>query len=87
MTTEMDGGQRKLRVTTNGHPFSRYKLCVTAPDKSRVCKKFEMQKFGEYYTSTVYWAESYPNKGAGAYTVRWMKRGALLGRALGFHVK
>lgn len=80
-------GVRKLRIGTAAKYFSHYKLCVTAPDDSRECKRFEIHKSGAGYGDTVNWAKQFPNKGEGAYTVRWKAQGNYITPKLGFHVK
>jgi hypothetical protein len=83
--TKVDG-VRKLRIGLAAKYFSKYKLCVEAPDGSKVCKVFEIEDSGAGYGDSVRWARQFPPKGPGAYTVRWRQRGSLLGTR-GFHVR
>jgi hypothetical protein len=86
LTTNKVDGIRKLRIGLAAQYFSQYKLCVEAPDESKVCKVFEIEDTGAGYGDSVRWARQFPRKGPGAYTVRWRQGGSLLGTR-GFHVK
>jgi hypothetical protein len=79
-------GVRKLKITLQAEYFTRYKLCVEAPDGSTTCKRFRIRESGDAYGSTVRWRKHFPHEGEGAYTVTWRAGGSRLGRRLGFHV-
>lgn len=77
-----------LRISTAANYFDRYTLCVTAPDASRVCKRFRMRPAaGGTYRGSVAWKRQFPMKGPGPYTVRWKLSGTALTPKLGFHVR
>lgn len=80
-------GVRKLRIVTAAKYFGRYRLCVTAPDDSKVCKEFQMYKDGPVYRGSARWSKHFPDKGSGAYTVKWKSTDGSqqYGRTLGFH--
>lgn len=80
------GGVRKVKITLAAKYFSRYKLCVKAPDGSRTCKRFRIQKQGEQFGDSVRWRKHFPNGGKGAYSVTWKNGGARVGARLGFHI-
>ena len=84
-STKRVDGVRKLTITLGGKYFSRYKLCVKAPDDSTTCKKFKIKDMGPAYGSSVRWKKHFPDAGAGAYTVTWKNRGTRIGARLGFH--
>lgn len=87
-STRKVDGIRKLRITLAAKYFSRYRLCVTAPDDVRTCKVFRIHDQGAVYGSSVRWGRAFPRSGPGAYDVRWqsMPDRARVGRLLGFHV-
>jgi hypothetical protein len=85
-TAKVDG-LRKLRITTAAQYFENYRLCVTAPDDSKECKKFKIEQSGSGYADSVRWKKHFPNKGGGAYTVQWKAGGENVTPKLGFHVK
>jgi hypothetical protein len=63
----------------------RYRLCVTAPDRSRRCKRFRLRpQGGGVLGSRVRWSRHFPGKGRGLYRVRWRKFGNNLGPRLSF---
>jgi hypothetical protein len=79
------GADAILRIDTFAHR-GRYGLCVTAPDRSRVCKRFRLRPArGGLFRSRVLWSGHYPDKGRGIYRVRWQQFGANLGPRLSFH--
>lgn len=81
-------GVRVLRISTAANYFDSYTLCVTAPDASRVCKRFRMhQAAGGANNGSVAWRRQFPMMGPGPYTVRWKVGGTALTPNLGFHVK
>lgn len=81
-------GIRKLRISLAAHYFSRYRLCVTAPDDVVTCREFRVRRHGPVLSSSVRWAARFPPSGHGKYDVRWqsLPGGAQVGRILGFHV-
>lgn len=86
-STKRVDGVRKLTITLGGKYFSRYKLCVKAPDDATTCKKFKIRDMGAAYGSSVRWKRHFPDAGEGAYTVTWKNRGTRIGARLGFHEK
>ena len=84
-STKRVDGVRKLTITLGGKYFSRYKLCVKAPDDATTCKKFKIRDTGPAYGSSVRWKKHFPDAGEGAYTVTWKNRGTRIGARLGFH--
>ena len=84
-STKRVNGVRKLTITLGGKYFSRYKLCVKAPDDATTCKKFKIKDMGPAYGSSVRWSKHFPDAGEGAYTVTWKNRGTRIGARLGFH--
>lgn len=86
-STQKIDGTRKLTIGTAAKYFGRFKLCVTAPDGSHECKKFRMREEGPIWARSVSWSANYPDKGKGAYIVRWraIEGDAKYGRTLGFH--
>jgi hypothetical protein len=71
------GDDAILRIGTFAHR-GRYRLCVTAPDGSRVCKRFRLRNDGDgLYVSRVRWSRHYPDEGRGVYRVRWQQSGNL----------
>ena len=84
-TAKVDG-VRRLQIRTFDRLFARYKVCVTAPDDSRTCRRFRMRDAGEdSWASSIRWSRHFPYRGEGAYTVRWRVQGAKIGESLGFH--
>jgi hypothetical protein len=78
------GDDAILRIGTFAHR-GRYGLCVTAPDGSRVCKRFRLRDTGDgLYASRVRWSRHYPDEGNGVYRVRWRQFGGNLGPRLSF---
>jgi hypothetical protein len=58
---------------------------VTAPDGSRVCRRFRQRKGrGNLFRSRVRWSSRFPDKGAGVYRVRWRTGSGSLGPRLSF---
>ncbi|HEX2295961.1 MAG TPA: hypothetical protein VHN37_11705 [Actinomycetota bacterium] len=84
-STKRVNGVRKLTITLGGKYFSRYKLCVKAPDDATTCKRFKIKDQGSVYGSSVRWRKHFPDAGEGAYTVTWKNRGTRIGARLGFH--
>ena len=67
------GGVIRLAIGTSPLAGRRYRLCVTAPDKSRTCRRFRLVTGAsdEIAGSNVRWSRHFPRKGAGKYFVRW----------------
>lgn len=80
-------GKRLLRIGTAARYFGTYELCVTAPDGSRHCENGRMRDANGdgIWSGEMQWAERFPRKGPGAYTVRWTSGGYRSPR-LGFHL-
>jgi len=84
---KVDAG-RRFWIFRDGGSWRRYRLCVTAPDRSRTCHRFGMEEGLDFYTDSVMWREHFPHKGAGAYVVAWKRlNGDRIGPRLGFHVR
>ena len=81
-------GIRTLRISLAARYFTRYRLCVTAPDDSVTCRGFRVHKRDGVFSSSVRWAAQFPPSGHGKYDVRWksMPGAVRVGRTLGFHV-
>jgi hypothetical protein len=88
LSTEREPGTpQRMTIATAAKYFDQYKLCVTAPDHSKVCKMFKMKEGAvDSYYSDPKWKGNFPNKGAGKYVVKWKNNGHGLGPALGFHI-
>ena len=84
-STKKVNGVRKLTISLAAEYFSRYKLCVKAPDDTTTCKKFKIKDTGPGYGSSIRWSKHFPDGGEGAYTVTWKNRGERVGARLGFH--
>ena len=78
--------QRRLTIGLGAKYFSRYRLCVKAPDESRQCISRKITDQGASYGDSVNWERHFDNKGAGDYNVIWKQAGDRLGQVLGFHV-
>lgn len=76
----------RLNIGLAAKYFSRYKLCVVAPDDSRECIKRRIKDQGQTYGDSVNWGNHFPDKGEGAYKAIWRQGGNRLGKVLGFHV-
>ena len=81
-------GIRTLRIALAARYFTRYRLCVTAPDDTVTCHGFRVHPHGSIFSSSVRWAAQFPPSGHGKYEVRWksMPGATRVGRTLGFHV-
>ena len=81
-------GIRTLRIALAAQYFTRYRLCVTAPDDTVTCRGFRVHRHGSTFSSSVRWAAQFPPSGHGKYEVRWksMPGATRVGRTLGFHV-
>ena len=66
-------GVIRLAIGTSPLAGRRYRLCVTAPDRSRTCKRFRLvaNDGGEIAGSSVRWSRHFPRKGPGKYFARW----------------
>lgn len=84
-STKRVNGVRKLTLSLAAKYFSRFSLCVEAPDGALVCKRFKVRDTGAGYGRSVRWKKHFPDAGPGAYTVTWYQGGNRLGRRLGFH--
>jgi len=80
---ERQGADAILRLGSF-YPFGRYRLCVTAPKGSRVCKRFKMRMKGDLSYSNVRWSRHFPDKGFGLYRIRWRYGKVALGPRLPF---
>ena len=81
-------GERRLQISLAARYFTRYRLCVTAPDDTVTCRGFRVHQREGIYTSSIRWAAQFPPSGHGKYDVRWksMPGATRVGRILGFHV-
>lgn len=86
LTSRRVNGVVRLNIGLAAEYFSRYKLCVIAPDGSRDCIKRPIKDQGQSYGDSVKWARYFPDKGEGAYKAIWRQGGNRLGKVLGFHV-
>ena len=77
-------GERTLSLYSSVFQ-GRYKVCVTAPDKTRRCRTAQLEKVesSEIYADSMQW----PDTDVGAYSARWKKAGNNLGPRLGWHVR
>jgi len=80
---ERRDGRIFLRIDT--FSFRRYTLCVTPPRGRGSCRDFRLRADSQgLYRSAVRWDRYFPNRGAGAYAVRWKVAGARIGPVLSF---
>lgn len=86
MSVVKKDGERLLRFGEFAEYVSSFKLCVTAPDDSKECKKFQVKPDGPLFGRSVKWSKHYSNKGPGDYVVAWRSGGGTLGKRLGFHI-
>lgn len=84
-STRKVDGIRWLRIGLFAKYFNRYKLCVKAPDGSRVCRSFDIRAQGSTFGSSIRWGRHFPQKGPGPYVVTWWTGGQRVGHILGFH--
>ncbi len=76
---------RKLQVRSFVHT-GKVKICVTAPDDSKVCKRAKLRKNRhDIYVASKNWNRVFPDGGHGKYEVVFRWRGDKLGPTLGFH--
>lgn len=63
----------RLDIGTSPLAGRRYRLCVTAPDRSRTCRRFRLvaNEDGTIAGSSVRWDRHFPTKGPGKYFARW----------------
>ena len=66
-------GVIRLAIGTSPLAGPHYRLCVTAPDKSRKCKRLRLVAGGDgtIAGSSVRWSRHFPRKGPGKYFARW----------------
>ena len=50
---------------------SSYRLCVSAPDRSRTCHRLRLRQGRDLATGEVRWNSRFPDKGPGTYRARW----------------
>ena len=87
-STRKVDGKRTLAIGLQERYFNKYRLYVKAPDGSRAWREFRIERMGEGWGDAVRWRRHFPNKGPGAYTVRWrFMNGDPIGPRLGFHRK
>jgi len=79
------GHSSVLRLTLAARYFGSYELCVRGPARGAICRSFAIRRSGSEYGSTVRWAASFPDVGAGTYRARWRQGGRSLGPAIAFH--
>ena len=60
-----------LRLGVVPGVVSSYRLCVTAPDRSRTCRRFRLRQGPDLATGQVRWNSRFPNRGPGTYRARW----------------
>ncbi len=79
------GATVRLRITLAAHFFTRYRLCVTAPDGTRACHGFRVRAAPHgLFESTVRWSAHFPSAGPGTYRARWRSGGNALGPPVSF---
>jgi hypothetical protein len=66
-------GVIRLQIGTSPLAGARYRLCVTAPDRSRTCRRFRLipNEDDTIAGSSVRWSRHFPRKGPGKYFARW----------------
>ena len=80
---ERRDGRVLLRIDT--FSFRAYTLCVTPPRGRGSCRNFTLRRDRHgVYRSAVRWSRYFPNRGAGAYAVRWKVEGTRIGPVLSF---
>ena len=60
-----------LRIGVVAGVASSYRLCVSAPDRSRSCRRFRLRRGRDLDTGEVRWSSRYPHRGPGTYRARW----------------
>ena len=50
---------------------SSYRLCVSAPDRSRSCRRFRLRQGRDLATGEVRWSARFPDRGPGTSRARW----------------
>ena len=79
------GSMVSLRLTLMAGYFTRYRLCVTAPDGTRDCRRFRLHRIEHgMYDSKIRWARHFPRRGPGRYHARWRYAGGVLGPRVSF---
>ncbi|MPZ67898.1 MAG: hypothetical protein GEU71_00015 [Actinobacteria bacterium] len=86
LSVKNSDGKRLLSFVEAAEYVSSFNLCVTAPDGSKECKRFQVKEDGPVFSRQVNWAKHYPDMGPGDYIVAWRSGGGTLGKRLGFHV-
>lgn len=88
----MSAAKKKGAVRISLATFSfrgRVRVCVTAPDGAKACKRFELElrrPDADVYSFDVRWDRYFPDGGAGRYRVRFSQQGNRIGRVLRFTV-
>lgn len=77
-------GEIRFELTLAARYFGRYRLCVRPPAGATTCRSFPVKKTGASYGGAVRWQKNYPQRGPGAYRVRWRLGTQALGPALTF---
>ena len=66
------GTSVQLRITLAAHYFTRYRLCVKAPDGQNVCRRPSVHRAAHgLFESTVTWRRHFPYRGRGIYRATW----------------
>ncbi len=80
-----DDSPLRLGITLAAKYFTRYRLCVTAPDGSRDCRRFRITKrTNGTFGSVIRWRRHFPYQGPGTYRARWRLGVDPLGPAISF---
>ncbi len=74
-----------LEIALAAKYFAHYRLCVTAPDGSRECRRFRIRRRSNgTFGSVIRWSRHFPNEGPGTYRARWRRAGDPLGPRISF---
>lgn len=74
-----------LRLSLFARYFTRYRLCVDAPNGHGECRRFVLRRAaGGSYRSEVRWAARFPFAGPGVYHARWFSPSGVLGPRVDF---
>ncbi len=71
VSAERRDGEIVLSIGTSPAAGARYRLCVTAPDDRRTCRRFRLRGSGEIVGSRIRWRRHFPFRGPGTYRARW----------------
>ena len=71
VAVEQRAGAVVLSIGTSPLAGPRYQLGVTAPDRSRACRRFRLRGRGDLVGSSVRWHRHFPDRGPGVYRARW----------------